>query len=130
MIIAVLIGVVAGVLSGLLGVGGGILFVPALSVVIGLSQVRAEATSLLAVVPVALVGAWRQHRYGNLRVREAVLLGALSAVGVLAGVVLSNVLPERGLRIAFAVLTLFIAARLARESWTTRQERLRAERAS
>ncbi len=129
MIIAVLIGVVAGVLSGLLGVGGGILFVPALSVVIGLSQVRAEATSLLAVVPVALVGAWRQHRYGNLRVREAVLLGALSAAGVLAGVVLSNVLPERGLRIAFAALTLFIAARLARESWTTRQERLRAERA-
>jgi len=128
-IIAVLIGVVAGVLSGLLGVGGGILFVPALSVVIGLSQVRAEATSLLAVVPVALVGAWRQHRYGNLRVREAVLLGALSAAGVLAGVVLSNVLPERGLRIAFAALTLFIAARLARESWTTRQERLRAERA-
>jgi len=128
-IIAVLIGVVAGVLSGLLGVGGGILFVPALSVVIGLSQVRAEATSLLAVVPVALFGAWRQHRYGNLRVREAVLIGALSAVGVLAGVVLSNVLPERGLRIAFAGLTLFIAARLARESWTTRQERLRAERA-
>ncbi len=129
MIVAVLVGLAAGVLSGLLGVGGGLLFVPALTVLIGLSQVRAEATSLLAVIPVALVGAWRQHRYGNLRSREAALLGALSAVGVLAGVVLSNVLPERGLRIAFAGLTLVIAARLARESWTTRQERLRDERA-
>jgi len=128
-IVAVLVGLAAGVLSGLLGVGGGLLFVPALTVLIGLSQVRAEATSLLAVIPVALVGAWRQHRYGNLRSREAALLGALSAVGVLAGVVLSNVLPERGLRIAFAGLTLVIAARLARESWTTRQERLRDERA-
>lgn len=127
MIATVLIGLGAGVLSGLLGVGGGILFVPALTVLIGLSQVRAEATSLLAVIPVALVGAWRQHRYGNVRPREALLLGALSAVGVLGGVVLSNVLPERGLRIAFAVLTLVIAARLARESWATRQARLRDE---
>jgi len=126
-IATVLIGLGAGVLSGLLGVGGGILFVPALTVLIGLSQVRAEATSLLAVIPVALVGAWRQHRYGNVRPREALLLGALSAVGVLGGVVLSNVLPERGLRIAFAVLTLVIAARLARESWATRQARLRDE---
>lgn len=129
MIATVLIGLGAGVLSGLLGVGGGILFVPALTVLIGLSQVRAEATSLLAVIPVALVGAWRQHRYGNVRPREALLLGALSAVGVIGGVVLSNVLPERALRIAFAVLTLFIAARLARESWATRQARLRDERA-
>jgi len=128
-IATVLIGLGAGVLSGLLGVGGGILFVPALTVLIGLSQLRAEATSLLAVIPVALVGAWRQHRYGNVRPREALLLGALSAVGVLGGVVLSNVLPERGLRIAFAVLTLVIAARLARESWATRQARLRDERA-
>lgn len=127
MIATVLIGLGAGVLSGLLGVGGGILFVPALTVLIGLSQLRAEATSLLAVIPVALVGAWRQHRYGNVRPREALLLGALSAVGVLGGVVLSNVLPERGLRIAFAVLTLVIAARLARESWATRQARLRDE---
>lgn len=127
MIATVLIGLGAGVLSGLLGVGGGILFVPALTVLIGLSQLRAEATSLLAVIPVALVGAWRQHRYGNVRPREALLLGALSAVGVLGGVVLSNVLPERGLRIAFAVLTLVIAARLARESWATRQARMRDE---
>ena len=127
MIATVLIGLGAGVLSGLLGVGGGILVVPALTVLIGLSQLRAEATSLLAVIPVALVGAWRQHRYGNVRPREALLLGALSAVGVLGGVVLSNVLPERGLRIAFAVLTLVIAARLARESWATRQARMRDE---
>ena len=63
-------GAAAGVLSGLLGVGGGILFVPTLTLALGLSQVRAEATSLLAIIPVALVGAWRQHRYGNVDVRD------------------------------------------------------------
>ena len=60
MIEAALVGILAGVVAGMLGVGGGILFVPALTIGLGLSQVEAEATSLLAVVPVALIGAWRQ----------------------------------------------------------------------
>ena len=57
---AVLIGIAAGLLSGLLGVGGGALFVPALVLVLGLDQIEAEATSLLAIVPVAAVGATPQ----------------------------------------------------------------------
>ncbi|MEA2151762.1 MAG: hypothetical protein QOD69_3592, partial [Solirubrobacteraceae bacterium] len=61
MIEAAVIGVAAGVVAGLLGVGGGALFVPALTIGLGLSQLDAEATSLLAIIPVALVGAWRQH---------------------------------------------------------------------
>ena len=71
MILAALIGVAAGVASGLLGIGGGILFVPALTILLGLHQVEAEATSLLAIVPVALVGSWRQRAYGNLRAADA-----------------------------------------------------------
>jgi uncharacterized membrane protein YfcA len=124
MIGAALTGVAAGVLSGLLGVGGGILFVPALTFLIGLSQIRAEATSLLAVVPVALLGAWRQHRYGNVRIRDGAVLGVLSAAGVVGGVAAANALPERALKIAFAALTLLIAAQLSRRSWRARQERV------
>src|SRR6516165_271089 len=100
MIVAGVLGAAAGVVSGLLGVGGGILFVPTLTLVLSLSQLRAEATSLLAIIPVALVGAASQWRYGNVRVRDGLVLGALSAVGVVAGVAAANVLPEHALRLA------------------------------
>lgn len=114
MILAVVMGAAAGVVSGLLGVGGGVLFVPALTLVLGLSQVRAEATSLLAIIPVALVGAWRQRRYGNVAERDGVIIGALSAVGVLAGVALANALPGHALKLAFAALMLLVASRFLR----------------
>jgi hypothetical protein len=111
---AILIGVAAGMLSGLLGVGGGALFVPALVLLLGLDQVDAEATSLLAIVPVALVGAWRQHRYGNVRVRDGLVVGLLAIPGALAGVVLVNALPERAIEYAFAALLIWIAWTLGR----------------
>jgi uncharacterized membrane protein YfcA len=113
MIEALLIGVVAGLIAGLLGVGGGILFVPALTIGFSLSQVSAEATSLVAIVPVAALGAWRQHSYGNVRPRDGMLIGALSLPGGVAGVALANVLPERALKVSFAVLVLALAAQLA-----------------
>lgn len=111
---AVLLGLAAGVVSGLLGVGGGVLFVPALALVVGLSQVDAEATSLLAIVPVAAVGTLRQRRYGNVRGRDALTLGALAVAGTVAGVALANALPERALQLAFAALMLLVAVRLVR----------------
>lgn len=114
MIVAALLGIVAGVVSGLIGVGGGILFVPVLVIVLHLSQVDGEATSLLAILPVALVGAWRQHRYGNVRLKEGVLIGVLAAGGTFAGVALTHVLPERALKVGFALLTLVTAAQLVR----------------
>jgi uncharacterized membrane protein YfcA len=109
----VLIGVAAGVLSGLLGIGGGALFVPALVLVAGLGQVEAQATSLLAIIPVALVGAWRQHRYGNLRPREGLLVGAIAVPAAAIGVVLVNLIPERVTEMLFAALLLWIAWTLA-----------------
>ncbi|HTX33229.1 MAG TPA: sulfite exporter TauE/SafE family protein [Solirubrobacteraceae bacterium] len=114
MIAAIFIGAAGGVVSGLLGVGGGILFVPALTLALSLSQIKAEATSLLAIIPVALIGAARQHRYGNVRVRDAAVLGVLSALGVLAGVALANVLPQRALKLSFAALMLLVAAQFLR----------------
>lgn len=110
------IGFAAGVSSGALGIGGGILFVPALVLVLGQHQVAAESTSLLAIVPVAALGAWRQHRYGNLRLRDGLVVGALSPLGVAVGTLLANALPERGLKLAFAAIQLFFAYGLARRA--------------
>jgi hypothetical protein len=107
------VGFAAGMAGGLLGVGGGILFVPALVLFAGLSQIEAVATSLVAVVLVGLVGTWRQHGYGNVRLRDGLIIGALSPVGVLAGAVLANALPERALELSFAALQLLVAWQLA-----------------
>lgn len=115
-VVAILIGFAAGVSSGMLGVGGGILFVPGLVFALGLSQLSAEATSLLAIVPVALVGAWRQRKYGNVRLRDGLILGALSPLGVIAGAELANVLSERTLELSFAAVQLFFAFSLARRA--------------
>lgn len=109
---AALIALAGGLTGGLVGVGGGVLFVPALTVFLGLSQVEAESTSLLMIVVVALIGAIRQRGYGNVNVRDALVIGALSPLGVLAGVVVANSVPERALRIAFACLALFMAGQL------------------
>ena len=112
------IGLLAGVVGGLLGVGGGILFVPALAILQDQSQVEAEATSLLAIVPVAIVATWRQAGYGNLRLRDGLLIGVLSPAGVVLGVVVANAVSQRVLELAFAGLALLIAVRLAmRAAW-------------
>jgi uncharacterized membrane protein YfcA len=113
---AALLGFAGGMLGGLVGVGGGVLFVPALVIFLDQSQVRAEATSLLAIVFVALLGAWRQRGYGNVRVRDGVVLGLLSPIGVAVGVVASNAVSERTLELLFAALALVIAAQLVRRT--------------
>ena len=112
----IVVGVVAGIVSGMLGVGGGVIMVPGLVLVVGLSQVAAEATSLAAIVPIALVGTWRQRRYGNVRLSDGLLLGALAASGAVGGVALANALPERALELGFAGLMLFAAAQLVRRA--------------
>jgi uncharacterized membrane protein YfcA len=104
------------VIGGVLGVGGGIVFVPALALVLGLSQVEAEATSLLAVIAVGIVGAWRQYGYGNVRPRDGATMGALSLAGVAAGVAVANVLPEHALKLLFAAVMLYFASTLFRRA--------------
>jgi uncharacterized membrane protein YfcA len=110
---AAALGALAGVFAGLFGVGGGILFVPTLTLVLGLTQIHAEATSLLAVLPAALVGAWRQHAYGNVRWRPALVLGLAALAGVEGGVQIAEALPEHALRRLFGVLMLAVAGQVA-----------------
>jgi uncharacterized protein len=74
-------------------------------------------------VPVALVGSWRQRRYGNLRIGDAVVIGALSIAGVIAGVAAANALPERVLRIGFALLLLNLARQLVMRGLAGRRAR-------
>ena len=107
------LGFAAGMAGGLLGVGGGVLFVPALVLFADQSQLEAVATSLVAVVLVAMFGTWRQHGYGNVRLRDGLIIGVLSPLGVLVGVVLANTVPERGLELSFAALQLLVAWQLA-----------------
>jgi uncharacterized protein len=115
-VLAVLLCIAGGLAGGLVGVGGGVLFVPALTIFIGLGQVEAESTSLMMIVVVALIGAVRQRGYGNVRVREAIVIGVLSLPGVLLGVALANHLPERALQLAFAALALFMAVQVVRRA--------------
>jgi len=111
-LLAILFGVAGGLLGGLVGVGGGILFVPALVIFLDEPQVRAEATSLLAIVIVAIAGTWRQQGYGNVRLDDAAVIGVLSVAGVAVGVVVANEVSQRALEIGFAVLALAVAAQL------------------
>jgi len=111
-IAAAIMGFAGGMVGGLLGVGGGVLFVPALAIFLDESQVRAEATSLLAIVPVALVAVWRQLGYGNVRVRDGLVIGGLSPLGVGIGVVVANEISQRALELAFSGLALVIATQL------------------
>jgi uncharacterized membrane protein YfcA len=111
---AIAIGFVAGAIAGMFGVGGGVVFVPGLVFLLGLNQVDAEATSLLAIVPVALVGAYRQHTYGNLRLREGIIVGVLAVPFAALGVVIVNAVPERAIELAFAALMVYVAIGLFR----------------
>ncbi len=113
-VLALALGFAAGVLSGMFGVGGGVLFVPTLALVLGLTQLGAQATSLAAMIPVVAVGAWRQHRYGNVRWRVGTIIGLASAAGVAGGAVLAESLADETLRKLFAGLLLVVAAQLLR----------------
>ena len=115
--LAIVLGAVAGVLAGMFGVGGGILFVPTL-VALGLSQHDAIGTSLLAIIPTVVAGTWRQQRYGNVRWRAVLPIGIAAAAAAQGGVFLAESLPDRTLRRLFAGLLVLVAAQIA---WRARR---------
>lgn len=120
-VILALAGFAAGVLGGMVGIGGGILIVPVLLYTQDFSERSAIATSLAAMVPMSIAAAARHRHYGNLRLREGLVLGVLGIVGAAVGASLAEVLPETVLRIGFAVLMLVIAAQMLRGVWRDRQ---------
>jgi uncharacterized protein len=116
-VLALALGFGAGALSGMFGVGGGVLFVPTLAFVVGLGQLEAQATSLAAMIPVVAFGAWQQHQAGNVRWREGVTIGVTSIVGVTGGAALATSLDDALLRDLFAGLLLVVAAQLVWSAW-------------
>lgn len=115
---AIVIGLLAGALGGLFGVGGGLIFVPALVLLFDFGQVEAEATSLLAIIPVVIAGTWRQHLYGNVRWRTALIIGVVAVAGVELGVLTAKSLPEETLQRLFGSLLLVVAGQLV---WRARR---------
>ncbi len=111
--LALALGLTGGLLAGLFGVGGGIVFVPALTLGLGLSQLSAEATSLAAIIPVVAVGSFRQHRSQLVEWRPAALIGGSSLLGVLVGAEIALSLPESYLRRGFALFLVLAAAQMA-----------------
>ncbi|MGA0068573.1 MAG: sulfite exporter TauE/SafE family protein [Miltoncostaeaceae bacterium] len=111
-IIAIALGVAGGFVAALAGVGGGIIFVPALALVLGLTQVVAEATSLLAIVPVAILGTWQQRRTGDVHLRDALIIGIGSVVTAILAAVVAARLPEDILRWMFIALMVIVALRI------------------
>lgn len=117
--LAIALGLVAGVMAGLFGVGGGILFVPTL-VLLGLGQLEAQGTSLLAILPTVVAGVWNQRRYGHFRPRTALVVGLASVVGVEAGARIVTEMPESLLRRLFGFLLFAVAAQLVWRTWRSR----------
>ena len=113
------VGLLAGMVSGLFGVGGGVIFVPALVFIFGLSQAEAEATSLLAIVPVAIVGSYRQNKYGNVAVKDGAIIGLLSLPGAFAAAWAANAIPESTLELLFVGLALYVAFRMGKRALTS-----------
>ena len=111
-----LFGVTVGIASGLLGVGGGTLMVPFLTLAVGVSQHSAEATSLLVVLPTAIVASYflRRRNVGDLGI--ALRIGVLGTVGGVAGALLALALPGHVLRIVFAGFLALVSVRLVRDS--------------
>lgn len=104
-------GAVAGFLSGMMGVGGGSIMVPALVLLVGLNQYSAQGSSLLAMVPAGGVGAYTHWRLGN--VVTGVLIGLIPGilVGTFLGGTLAHLLTEANLRLIFAAVLIWLGIR-------------------
>lgn len=127
MIEVLVLGVAAGTIAGMFGVGGGVLFVPLLTLVLGLSQIEAEGTSLLAMLPVAVVGGIAQYRRGFVYMKPMLMLGVASAFGAVAGSFLATSVPEELLKRTFGIYLLIIASQLIRRARSERRARLASE---
>jgi uncharacterized membrane protein YfcA len=111
-LMALAVGAVAGLLSGLLGIGGGAVMVPAMTLLIGLSQHVAQGTSLLVIIPTAITGSITHFRMGNIQLPTAAWLAAGGVVGAVAGAFLALASPEETLRLLFGCYLAFTGLRM------------------
>jgi uncharacterized membrane protein YfcA len=108
----VVIGLAAGFLAGLLGVGGGILMVPAMVLLLGFDQHVAQGTSLLVIIPAALTGSYTHYRNGRLVLRDAAFLAAGGVIGAVVGSIFALSIDDAVLRRLFAGFLLITGLRI------------------
>ena len=107
-----MIGLAAGFLAGLLGIGGGVLMVPAMVLILGFDQHVAQGTSLLVIIPAALTGSLAHYRRGRLVLRDAVTIAAGGVIGAVIGSVFALSIDDELLRRLFAGFLLIVAVRM------------------
>jgi uncharacterized protein len=108
------LGAMVGVISGLIGIGGGAFLIPALIYFYGMSQIRAQGTSIATLLlPIGIFAFWSYYKAGHVDVKLAVLIAVGFAVGGWAGGVWAQHLPEAVLRRGFAALLVALAVKLA-----------------
>jgi uncharacterized membrane protein YfcA len=106
-------GCVVGFLSGLMGVGGGTILVPILTLLFGVEQHHAQGISLFMVIPTAMSGAWTHYKLGHVEKKVVPPVAAASVVSAIAAAALANKLPAQVLKICFGVLLIWIGGRMA-----------------
>ncbi|NLW16503.1 MAG: sulfite exporter TauE/SafE family protein [Firmicutes bacterium] len=107
-----LIGLVAGTVNGLLGIGGGTILIPGMVYLLGVKQHQAHATSLLIVLPISLVSMLVYHRYGHIRIAPLLGLALATSVGAIIGAILMNYCRPDLLRKGFALYMLLAGLRM------------------
>jgi uncharacterized membrane protein YfcA len=112
LIALLVIGLAAGLAAGLLGIGGGILLVPAMVLLLGFDQHVAQGTSLLVIIPAAIAGSWTHHRGGRLNLRDAGGVAAGGIIGAALGSLLALGADDLLLRRLFALLLIASAVRM------------------
>ncbi len=111
-LLVIVLGVVAGAIAGMFGVGGGVVFVPTLVFFLGMGQVHAQSTSLLAIIPVAALGTWQERRTGGVDWRHVAIIAVASVATAILGALIADSVPERLLRVGFALILVWTAFRL------------------
>lgn len=115
------LGLVVGVASGLFGIGGGVIIVPALIGLFGVSELVAKGTSLLAMVPTSITGTISNTRARLVKPVEGLVMGVAAAVASFPGALVAHQLPTRLSNVLFALLVLFAAVQLAIRAWRARK---------
>ena len=112
-IVFILIGIVAGILSGMFGIGGGIIIVPALMYLCGFSQLKAQGTSLgILLLPVGIFAFMEYYKKGEVNIQAATLIVIFVVIGSVFGSKLAQNLPIDVLRKSFGVLMLLISIKM------------------
>jgi uncharacterized protein len=105
------VGALAGILAGLLGVGGGVVMVPAMVMLFGIPSVVAKGTSVAVIIPTALMGTWRNRANRNTDLRVGAIIGVCGMVSAVAGSVIADRMTDAVSNALFAVLLVIVSIR-------------------